>query len=63
MIYPPEVWNNLLMHIKNKQTHQLLLGDPAVQNFMDADHMDGLCKRVAEFCRTEHIYIQFIDVY
>ena len=35
------------MYIKNKQTHLLLLGDQTIQNFMDADHMDGLCKRVA----------------
>ena len=52
---PPEVWNNLLMYIKNKQTHLLLLGDPAVHNFMNADHMDGLSKHAAEFCRTEYI--------
>ena len=55
MIYPLEVWDNLLMYIKNKHTNLLLLGDPAVQNFMDAGHMDGLCKHVAEFCRSEHI--------
>ena len=41
--------------ILKTNTHQLLLGDPDVQNFMDTDHMDGLCKRVAEFCRTAHI--------
>ena len=56
MIYPLEVWDILLMHIKtHQQTHLLLLGDPAVQNFMGADYMDGLCKHVAEFCTTERI--------
>ena len=56
MIYPLEVWDILLMHIKtHQQTHLLLLGDPAVQNFMDANHMDGLCTHVAEFCRTKSI--------
>ena len=56
MIYPFEVWDILLMHIKtHQQNHLLLLGDSAVQNFMDADHMVGLRKHVAEFCQTEHI--------
>ena len=55
MIYPLEVWDILLMYIKTHQQTLLLLGDPAVQNFMDADHMGSLCTHVAEFCQTKSI--------